>query len=1354
MNLSGLLTLLGDLPPFRRLLAGGSAAPLTLLQAARPFVAAGLQQARGSALVLLTSRSELAQQLTAQLEQWLPPVSAGGPPLLHFAEPDALPFERILWSSATRQQRLTSLAALQSRANGRWLITDGPDTSASSQQPAASSHSAAPPIVIASARALMQKTLPARELRLALRPVKVGEIVRLEQMAERWVQSGYNSASVVEEPGVFARRGGIVDIWPPNLPQPLRIDLFGDEVESLRLFDPATQRTLHQVQSVEIGPGSEALAKYGPAALQRLGLSGDRLLAAANLDATGGGAARAVPAPVPGAAGPGSPLLDPSLLLAVRDELRLEVEQLSQSQSFHGIEWYLPYFYDQPASLLDYLPGDGLLILDDAIDFFATLRELEIQAGGLREELQRSGELPHNFAPNFFTSEELRERLQQLAPLILGYGNLEGKATAAQVAPGHDEHPPLARCFVPGPRYGGKTKQIAADIEKFLAAEDGVVLVSRQAARLQSLLQEQEIVAHVRSDLSAATGVQLSAYALQPESTPQAAPASPHDEAPPQVVSPQSVALVQGVANEGFVVRGIVRDLPAPRVASATSSAAAKRTEFNLHFLTDTELFGWSKPQARRRPTPHSTVAPEIFFADVKPGEYVVHLEHGVGRYDGLVRLELGGMAREYLQVSYARNDKLYVPVHQADRLSRYVGVGEKTPAVNRLGTADWQLVKERAKRAVAEIADDLLQLYATRELARGHAYSPDGPWQEELAASFPYEETDDQLSAIDAVRQDMESDKPMDRLIAGDVGYGKTEVAVRAAFKAIMDGKQVAMLTPTTVLAQQHFRTLSERLARFPVRVEMLSRFRTPAQQEAILAGLRNGSIDLVVGTHRLLSQDLEFKELGMLIIDEEQRFGVVQKERLKQLRTEIDVLTLSATPIPRTLHMSLSGIRDMSTINTPPKERLPIHTVLAEYDDVLVRQAIQRELARNGQVYVVNDKVRGIQHLADRIRHLAPEATVAVGHGQMPERQLEDVMFRFAQGEYDILVATTIIENGLDIPNANTMIINRADHFGLAQLYQLRGRVGRSAQRGHCYLLYEKHTSLSYDARRRLSAIMESSEELGAGFRIAMRDLEIRGAGDLLGARQHGHIDSVGFDLYTRLLAQAINEARRKKSRFDQALSSQEAGYTANNGEADDERGLGQPAVQSGPDGSALHDAEALQLLDLESPFDVNDPLAPPVLLDLPLDAQIPQTYVEEESLRLQMYRRIAGMTHLESIDEMRKEMLDRFGTDDETGSVPEELENLFYQIKVKIRALRANVQNIGRELDQLVIRSDTLENINRAALEGRLRQAFGQTPGVEYPPDEMPRVARRSVYLPIDEAGKWRQALVRTLEIMAYT
>ena len=547
-----------------------------------------------------------------------------------------------------------------------------------------------------------------------------------------------------------------------------------------------------------------------------------------------------------------------------------------------------------------------------------------------------------------------------------------------------------------------------------------------------------------------------------------------------------------------------------------------------LWFLTDAELFGWGKPKPRR-PQRTRAVAPEVFFADVQPGDYVVHLEHGIGQFKGLIKMAVDGVEREYLQVEYAQSDQLYVPVHQADRLARYVGAGDATPSLHRLGTADWEQVKARARKAVAEIADELLELYAAREVVQGHAFSPDAAWQGELEASFPYVETEDQLIAIESVKHDMEQPRPMDRLICGDVGYGKTEVALRAAFKAVMDGKQVAILVPTTVLAQQHYTNFSRRLAAFPVSVAMLSRFQTPAQQDRTLSGLANGSTDLVIGTHRLLSNDVAFKDLGLLIVDEEQRFGVSHKEKIKQLRTEVDVLTLTATPIPRTLHMSLTGVRDLSTIDTPPEERLPIKTWVGDFDEGLVRQAVLRELDRNGQVYFVHNRVQGIEQIAARVSKIVPEARTAIAHGQMPEKELSAVMLAFAEGDYDILVCTTIIESGLDIPNANTIIINRADTFGLAQLYQLRGRVGRSAVRAYAYLLVDKYKTLTEDSRRRLEAIQEASD-LGAGFRIAMRDLEIRGAGELLGARQHGHIAAVGFDLYTRLLAQAVQEARER--------------------------------------------------------------------------------------------------------------------------------------------------------------------------------------------------------------------------------
>ncbi|MCB0047706.1 MAG: transcription-repair coupling factor [Caldilineaceae bacterium] len=1265
--LTHLLSTLSGLPPFMDLLERRPAQPQALLTSARPFVTAGLRRHTGQPVVLLTAREDTARRIITELESWLPPVDEGGPPVYLFAEPDALPRERIAWSSRVRQQRLTALAALQSRTG-------------------------APPVVVAGAQALAQMTLPVRELRLALRPVKIGGVVRLEQMAVNWAQTGYQPVDVVEEPGTFARRGGIVDIWPPNLPEPLRIDLFGDEVESLRVFDPATQRTVRQVKEAEIGPGGEALSKYGPAALARLGIEGERLTAPENLE-------KGVEE---------SPLQDPNLLLTIREELRREVEHLAGAESFHGMEWYLPYFYDRPASLLDYVPQGGILLVDDGAELMDALHDLARRAETLRTELERTGELPRRFRAGSMEPESLRKQLIEQRPIILGMGDLDSTTSSANT--------PLARAFAPGPRYGGKTKEFIRDIAKLRDEGQRTVLVTRQAARLQALLEEADIDIPIQHE----------------------------------VTHLHAVTLVQGVYDEGFIARGIKTkdqrlkignlDATAPNPQSPISqspnlpSPNLQSSIFNLHFYTDTELFGWSKPKSRKRSQKTSKVAAEIFFADAKPGDFVVHLEHGIGQFAGLVKIELGGMELEYLQVDYAQSDKLYVPVHQADRLSRYVGAGQLTPAVTRLGTADWATVKERAKRAVADIADDLLKLYAERELVTGYAYSPDGPWQTELEASFPYQETDDQLQAIADVKRDMESDHPMDRLICGDVGYGKTEVAVRAAFKAILDGKQVAVLVPTTVLAQQHYRTFSQRLAHFPVRVEMLSRFRTPAQQTRIKEGLLNGSVDLVVGTHSLLGESVEFKNLSMLIVDEEQRFGVAQKEKLKQLRTNMDVLTLSATPIPRTLHMSLSGVRDMSAINTPPKERQPVHTVLAEYDDTLVRQAIQRELSHKGQVFFVHNRVRGLRMLADRIQRLNPEAAVAMAHGQMGERQLEETMLRFADGDIDVLVCTTIVENGLDIPNANTIIINRADHFGLAQLYQLRGRVGRSARRGYCYLLYDKHTSLSFDARRRLHAIMESSEELGAGFRIAMRDLEIRGAGDILGARQHGQIDNVGFDLYTRLLAQAVNEARRKKEVFEVA-----------------ERRSGEVTTEPADTPSTAPQPQPPIPSPLDAPFDLNDPLAPPVTMQLPIDAKIPEWYIGEEELRLQLYRRIAGLTTKEGIDEMRRELVDRFGPDKTTGSVPEAVENLLFQIRVKMLAQQAGVEQIGRELDQLVLRSETLEGMNRSLMQRRLRLGLGYLEDDDFIPEEAVRVGRNAIYLPVDEAGRWRTALLRTLQIM---
>ena len=1182
MKLNGLLDLGRSLPAFDELVVGlregrAPAAPLAIYHAARPYLVAALAGQLDRPLLIITPRSNRARQWIDELRAWLPDEV----PVHNFADPDALSYERIPWVAETRQRRLEALVGLltweTSGAEEPLRGSEGADEQdglrTTEYAPRTTHHASRitshAPIVVASARALMQMTLPLREMRAALRTLRPGQPFDLNRMLASWVGLGYEAAAVVDAPGQFSRRGGIVDIWPPNLRKPLRIELFGDEVDSLRTFDPSTQRTVARVMEAWIGPASEALPKIGERVAEKL----------RTLDL----AACHPPA---------------------RIEFEREIEQLVSGSGCRNLEWFIPYLYSQPGCLIDYLPAaaNPWLIVEDAGELMAALSDLEGQAEQLARDLHTAGDVPAVLARPYLAAEVLRERLSAHPALFLGH------STFGRIAPQQTD--PLADAFTAGPRYGGQMRTILAEVESRLAGGDRVVMVSRQAPRLADLLGE-------------------AGHAVVPTSDVPALP-------------PPGLTLVQGVMDEGWKLEaGSGKDQTlAPSPQSPT-----------LWFLTDAELFGWGKPKPRR-PQRTRAMAPEVFFADVQPGDFVVHIEHGIGRFHGLLRMPVDGTEREYLQVEYAQGDQLYVPVHQADRLARYVGAGEAIPSLHRLGTAEWEQVKQRARRAVAEIADDLLELYAAREVVQGHAFSPDAAWQHELEASFPYVETEDQLVAIEAVKQDMEQARPMDRLICGDVGYGKTEVALRAAFKAIMDNKQVAILVPTTVLAQQHYTNFSRRLAAFPVSVAMLSRFQTSSQQDRVLSGLANGSVDLVIGTHRLLSNDVAVKDLGLLIVDEEQRFGVAHKERIKQLRTEVDVLTLTATPIPRTLHMSLTGVRDLSTIDTPPEERLPIKTFVGDFDETLVRQAILREIDRNGQVFFVHNRVQGIEQIAAKLGKIVPEVRIAIAHGQMPERELSAVMLAFAEGDYDVLVCTSIIESGLDIPNANTIIINRADMFGLAQLYQLRGRVGRSAVRAYAYMLVDKYKALSEEARRRLEAIQEASE-LGAGFRIAMHDLEIRGAGELLGSRQHGHIAAVGFDLYTRLLAQAVNEARENVTK-DEGRRTKD--------DRSDEIGRSSSVVR--------HSL-------------AEDPLAPTVQLDLNLPARIPESYVPEAALRLQLYRRLAGLTALDAVDELAHEFADRFGP------TPEEVRNLLFVVQIKVLAINAGVEAIGFEEGQLLIK-----------------------------------------------------------------
>jgi transcription-repair coupling factor (superfamily II helicase) len=743
----------------------------------------------------------------------------------------------------------------------------------------------------------------------------------------------------------------------------------------------------------------------------------------------------------------------------------------------------------------------------------------------------------------------------------------------------------LGSAFGHDERFGGRLKPFTGYLQHLLAQGESVVVISRQRARLEELWRET-----------------------------QTAP----DIVASSVVGP-GPEFFEATLREGFVLD-------------------------RMHVITDSEIFGWERPASRTRPR-LATETPESVYADLRPGDFAVHIDHGVGRYLGLVRRNLAGLDREYLALEYDGGGQLFVPVHQADRLTRFVGSDGLEPTLDRLGGQEWHEKKDRAKGAVLEVAQEMLELHALREISQGYAFGADTTWQAELEDSFPYVETEDQLEALREIKLDMEKARPMDRLLCGDVGYGKTELALRAAFKAVMGGKQVAVLVPTTVLAQQHYETFLERLAAFPVNVEMLSRFRSPKEQDEILRALGLGEIDIIIGTHRLLSADVQFKELGLVIIDEEQRFGVSHKEHLKQLRTEVDVLTLTATPIPRTLYMALTGVRDISNLNTPPEERLSIITHVGPYTPGLVRQAILRELERGGQIFFVHNRVNTIDAMGAHLCRLVPEARIDLGHGQMPEHQLAEVMHRFNRGETDILLSTTIIESGLDIPNANTLIVDRADTFGLAQLYQLRGRVGRGAARAYAYFFRHRKIVPTLEARQRLDIIAENTE-LGAGYSIAMRDLEIRGAGELLGNMQHGHIQAVGFHLYTRLLADAVRQLRRGRT-------------DAQSAEASINRK--QPMVWPG----------------------LNNIISMPVTVDLPLAVGIPADYVADDDLRLRLYRRVADLRDEVEIDALANEFRDRFGP------LPEMMQNLLYQMRVKLLAEVGGLSSVAWESGQIVLR-----------------------------------------------------------------
>ncbi len=1183
MTVSGLLNIFNELPAFGQLMAEldekMSVPPLTLPMSARTAVLARLYLQRNVPVVLITGKVESAAAWIQALEMWLPP----GDVMRRLPEPTPLPYDRGPWSERSRADRLTVLTRLMAGQHP--------------QMPAAEQ----PPLVVTSARALLQKTMPKRRFMLSTRVLRVGQIIDLEKLTETWLGIGYEEVSVVEAAGQFSRRGGIIDIFPIATAFPVRIELFGDEIETMRTFDPATQRSVDvegstAVETIIVPPTREAL----PAVAREFALSLPEEL---------------------------DPRPEEGSLPSWRDD----IPDLRAGNAFPNLEYYLPLLYPQPASLLDYLPEDALVVVDDWQALATAVTELHEHADQIANE-QTS--LPPNFQSPLFAWEQMADLLNWWQPLILGDGPEDNDPERP--------HLDLASSFEPGPRYGGQVRPLLTQLRSAQKEGDRVVVLSQQAARLKELWREE--IRDIKPESLLLRGGITSTDDNDNGDEPSAAVPQTTEQPVKSVSSlPESGTLtfVQGALPEGFV---LVR---------------REDGEILLDLLTDAEIFGWNRPAPRRWRSPRP-IAPEARFADITAGDYVVHLEYGIGRFAGLVVRNIGGMEREYLLMEYANGDTLYVPAHHADRLSKWVGSDERPPNLHRLGERSWTQAKAKAQKAADELADELLDLYATRETISGHAFSPDSEWQAELEASFPYRETEDQLRVIAEVKSDMEQSQPMDRLVCGDVGYGKTEVALRAAFKAVMDSKQVAILVPTTVLAQQHYNTFYERLRPFPVKVEMLSRFRTQAQQDRIVRNLRNGRIDIIIGTHRLLSDDISFKDLGLVIVDEEQRFGVAHKERLKQWRTEVDVLTMTATPIPRTLYMSLTGVRDISIIDTAPAERLPVQTYVGAFDETRLKRALERELDRGGQVFLVHNRVQTIDIIQKQIERLVPEARVAIGHGQMSERQLERIMTDFDEGKIDVLISTTIIESGLDIPNANTLIVDRADRFGLAQLYQLRGRVGRGAKRAYAYFFHAPWRTLNEDARLRLETIAEQTE-LGAGYQIALRDMEIRGAGDLLGGQQSGHISAVGFDLYTKLLANAVK--RRKAERKGEMLPAE---------------------------------------------------LPEATLIDVPLAAYVPPDYVPDPALRLRLYRRMALLSSLDEIDEMAAELADRFGP------IPDPVHHLLYQLRIKVLAERAQVTAVTTEAGQIKIRLLDLEGIDRF----RLQRYLGETVRVSRKAIWMPR------------------------------
>ncbi|MEU1665665.1 transcription-repair coupling factor [Streptomyces sparsogenes] len=1069
--------------------------------AARPFAVAALARSAGRPVLAVTATGREAEDLAAALRSLLPPDG-----VVEYPSWETLPHERLSPRSDTVGRRLAVLRRL---------------AHPSADDPAAGPVS----VVVAPVRSVLQPQVKGLG---DLEPVSLrsGQSADLQEVVDGLAAAAYSRVELVEKRGEFAVRGGILDVFPPTEEHPLRIEFWGDDVEEIRYFKVADQRSLEVAEH----------GLWAPPCRELLLTEEVRERAAA--------------------------------LAEEHPELGELLGKIAEGIAVEGMESLAPVLVDDMELLLDVMPAGSMAVVCDpervrtrAADLVATSQEFlqaswAATAGG--------GEAPIDVgAASLWSIADVRDRARELG--MMWWSVSPFAATDEDV-----EEDTLKLGMRAPETYRGDTARALADTKGWLADGWRTVYVTEghgPASRTVEVLGGEGIAARLDGDLTE--------------------------------IKPSVVHVACGSIEYGFVDPGL-----------------------KLAVLTETDLSGQKaagKDAARMPARRRKTIDP----LTLQAGDFIVHEQHGVGRYIEMVQRTVQGATREYLVVEYAPakrgqpGDRLFVPTDQLEQITKYVG-GE-APTLHRLGGADWTKTKARAKKAVKEIAADLIKLYSARMAAPGHAFGADTPWQRELEDAFPYAETPDQLTTISEVKEDMEKSVPMDRLICGDVGYGKTEIAVRAAFKAVQDGKQVAVLVPTTLLVQQHFGTFTERYGQFPVVVKALSRFQTDTEAKAVLEGLREGSVDVVIGTHRLFSSETKFKDLGLVIVDEEQRFGVEHKEQLKKLRANVDVLTMSATPIPRTLEMAVTGIREMSTITTPPEERHPVLTFVGPYEEKQIGAAIRRELLREGQVFYIHNRVESIDRAAARLREIVPEARIATAHGQMSESALEQVVVDFWEKKFDVLVSTTIVESGIDISNANTLIVERGDNFGLSQLHQLRGRVGRGRERGYAYFLYPPEKPLTETAHERLATIAQHTE-MGAGMYVAMKDLEIRGAGNLLGGEQSGHIAGVGFDLYVRMVGEAVADYR----------ASLEAG--------------GEPE---------------------EAPLEVK--------IELPVDAHVPHDYAPGERLRLQAYRAIASASNEEDIRAVREELTDRYG------KLPEPVENLLLVAGLRLLARACGVGDI---------------------------------------------------------------------------